>query len=106
MDALGLLSMLTSTSGLHVLTAGASVSAPADAQFAIVIVYPVKYAADSNAWTFPPQVGMCAKGQTILFSHPSAQYGVGTWSWGSNTVRFSSSGFTGNINIGSVIYLG
>lgn len=106
MDALGLLSLVTSTSGLHVLTAGASVSAPADAQFAIVIFYPVIISGSSQSWIFPPQVGMCTKGQTIRFSHPSAQYVVGTWSWGSSTVNFASSGFTANVSIGSVIYLG
>lgn len=106
MDALGLLSMLTSTSGLYVLTAGASVSAPADAQFAIVIFYPVMISGNSQSWIFPPQVGMCAKGQTIRFSYPSAQYGVGIWSWGSSSVNFASSSFTANVSIGSVIYLG
>ena len=105
MDSLGLLSSILLTSNLCVLTAGASISAPAEAQLAIVILPPVVVIAGSETVTYPSQVGMCTKDETIRFAHP--EYGnVGYWSWDTTSVTFKKTGATHTISVSSMIYLG
>lgn len=105
MDSLGLISSLLLTSNLRVLTAGASISAPSDAQLAIVIFPPVVGTVSSGEVTYPSQVGMCAKDKTIRFAHPG--YGVvGYWSWDTTDVSFKDTGVTHTISVSSIIYLG
>lgn len=105
MDSLGLLSSILLTSNLRVLTAGASISAPAEAQLAIVILPPVDGIAGSETVTYPSQVGMCTKDKTIRFAHPG--YGiVGYWSWDTTSVTFKNTGATHTISVSSMIYLG
>ena len=105
MDALGLLSAVMSSSGMSILTAGASVSAPPGAQIAIVCFPPTTIDDNTSQLTYPSQVGMCSNGQIIRFTHPW-KLTSGKWSWGGTYVEFTVDSSRMNVSISCAIYLG
>ena len=105
MDALGLLSLVVSASGMNILTAGASVSAPSEAQFAIVCLPPVSVGDDPGTLVYASQAGMCSKGGTIRFVYPRDSSSA-LWSWGTASVKFNHNVGPTTVAITCVIYLG